>query len=284
MTWTMVLLAILISTLGRVFSEDAKTLIPRFCRFLLRRAASRINRTHGARFCEEWLAHLDETPELTVKLWHAISIYAWGAGRVGREIGYSDDALGRNDVVKRAFDLFVALMTAPAALLFTLIAVFAARLSGCRPFVAREVVGPNGRRFRVWKTGTMRNPRNVAEASAISDLAPPLTHGDCSKVPRGLRLIRRWRLDEIPMLWSVLTGDLSLVGPRMQNKNLMTLTELAKNSIAKPGISGLAQMRTMSSLEPTELAKLDQEYCERRSLVFDLKIISMTLASVLVHR
>lgn len=85
MTWAMFLLAILVSTLGRIFGEDAKTLIPRISRGLLRRAAWRMNPAFGPGFYEEWVAHLEDTPELTLKLWHAPSVYAWGSGAICRQ-------------------------------------------------------------------------------------------------------------------------------------------------------------------------------------------------------
>lgn len=87
MTWATFFLAILVSTLGRIFGEDAKTLIPRLSRGLLRRAARKINPAFGPGFYKEWLAHLEDIPELTLKLWHALSVYAWGAGAICREIG-----------------------------------------------------------------------------------------------------------------------------------------------------------------------------------------------------
>lgn len=290
MTWTMFLVAFVVSVLGRIFAEDAKSLIPRFCRTLLRRAARRIDGKYSDGLYEEWLAHLDETPELTLKLWHALSIFVWGAGQIGHEVGFSDKALHRHDKVKRAFDLSCILLGAPAYLAFVSVAVVASFVAGCKPFVSKEMVGKDGRAIRVWKIGTVRRISSseigILERTNIKwrvDYGSAHRIHDSSAyyvIPRGVRFIRWIGLDWLPILWSVFRGDISLVGPRMLTTDRMTIDGLDEYPRAKPGISGLSQLRAASGAAPSELTKLDQVYCHRRSLVFDLKIIWMTTMDV----
>jgi hypothetical protein len=94
------------------------------------------------------------------------------------------------------------------------------------------------------------------------------------------RILRKLRLDEIPQLFNVLTGEMSLVGPR---PSLPTQTDLiaarqAENVYTvRPGITGLAQIQGLDMSNPLELAKVDGAYVRDRSIVLDLRIIFQTI-------
>lgn len=285
MTWAMFLLAILASTLGRIFGEDTKSLIPRISRALLRQAARRMNPAFGPGFYEEWVAHLEDTPELTLKLWHACSVYLWGAGRICREIGYSHETLRRYDRVKRIFDLSAAILLVPTVFLFVTTVGLAVRLSGHPPFYWETIQGRDNRQIRILRIVTIRK-LDQAERG-IFDQADPRwrfrsgsTH--CVVTPIG-RVLRRTGMDELTMIWNVLRGDLSLVGPRLSKSSQVKRDNDIDAATVKPGISGWSQVNRGIKNE-SENAKLDEEYCERRSLVFDLKIIWLTMVSVFLRR
>jgi lipopolysaccharide/colanic/teichoic acid biosynthesis glycosyltransferase len=100
------------------------------------------------------------------------------------------------------------------------------------------------------------------------------------------RLLRRSSLDELPQLFNVLRGDLSLVGPRpllMEYLSLYT-PEQARRHEAKPGVTGWAQVNGRNALSWDEKFALDVWYVDHRSMALDLRILAMTLARVLSRR
>ena len=102
------------------------------------------------------------------------------------------------------------------------------------------------------------------------------------------RFLRRTSLDELPQLWSVLTGDMSLVGPRpalFNQDDLVALrTRRRRRRGCGPGLTGWAQINGRDELPIAEKARLDAEYLERMSLAFDLRIIAATALSALSGR
>ena len=90
------------------------------------------------------------------------------------------------------------------------------------------------------------------------------------------RFLRRTSLDELPQLWSVLTGDMSLVGPRpalFNQDDLVALRTQAGVEALRPGLTGWAQINGRDELPIPDKVKLDREYLERRSLAFDARIL-----------
>ena len=98
------------------------------------------------------------------------------------------------------------------------------------------------------------------------------------------RFLRRTSLDELPQLWSVLRGDMSLVGPRpalFNQEDLVALRTAGGVHRLRPGLTGWAQVNGRDELPIPEKVRLDVEYSERRSLAFDLRILILTaLAAV----
>lgn len=95
--------------------------------------------------------------------------------------------------------------------------------------------------------------------------------------------IRRSSLDELPQLWSILKGDMSFVGPRPALFNQTELIELRTQlglDIVMPGLTGWAQVNGRDELPITQKVRFDYEYLQRQSLLFDLKIIGLTLLRV----
>jgi len=279
MTLTLFLLAVLASVLGRVIGEDAKTLIPRFSRFLLRQAASRINGNFGAGFYEEWLSHLEETPELTLKLWHALSVYVWGSGLICREIGYSEESLRRYDKVKRAIDLVFVVLISPTALLYVAIMAFAVRFTGSAPFHSAVFAGQYGQPIRVWKITTLK-PTECWKTGDERQIQGVSAHYEFNRFGR---FLRRTSLDRLPILWSVVRGDMSMIGPRLVRPAFGDLENASPYPSTKPGITGWSQVN-MRTGDETDFEKLDQVYSERRSLLFDLKIIWLSLVNLFSSR
>jgi O-antigen biosynthesis protein WbqP len=137
-------------------------------------------------------------------------------------------------------------------------------------------VGRENRLFSMPKFRTMR--------VGAPDVATHLLEDPESWVTPLGRVLRRKSLDELPQLWSVLKGDMSLVGPRpalFNQDDLVALRTEAGIDKLRPGLTGWAQINGRDELPIPQKVGLDREYLERRSLGFDLKIIAATaLAAV----
>jgi lipopolysaccharide/colanic/teichoic acid biosynthesis glycosyltransferase len=108
---------------------------------------------------------------------------------------------------------------------------------------------------------------------------------DDPRVPAVGRLLRRYSIDELPQLWNVVRGDMSLVGPRPLPVSPDAFTGDARRRLrVKPGITGLWQVSGRSKLSWDETVRLDMDYVDRWSLVLDLKILLRTPAAVVRAR
>ena len=193
-----------------------------------------------------------------------------------RPVAAGGAAVGVADV-KRAVDIAGALagLILLSPLLFW--AALAVVLGSPGPALHwSQRVGRNERLFAMPKFRTMRTDTPQV---ATHLLANP----DHWVTPIG-KLLRRTSLDELPQLWSILKGDMSLVGPRpalFNQDDLVTLRRKAGVAALRPGLTGWAQVNGRDELPIAEKARLDAEYARRMSLAFDLQIIAKTaLAAV----
>jgi lipopolysaccharide/colanic/teichoic acid biosynthesis glycosyltransferase len=172
--------------------------------------------------------------------------------------------------VKRLFDLISTI--ASLLLLSPIIAVvfLLVRFQLGRPVIFRQMrPGLNGRSFILYKFRTMTNARD-----AEGNLLP-----DAQRLTRFGRFLRSTSLDELPELWNVLKGDMSLVGPRpllMQYLDRYS-PEQARRHEVRPGITGWAQVNGRNAITWEEKFKLDVWYIDNQTLWLDIKIIFMTI-------
>ena len=178
--------------------------------------------------------------------------------------------------LKRAVDIVIALplvvITAPLVALL----VLAVRLeSPGDPIYRQTRVGKDGKLFEIYKLRTMVHGAEFTGAGLA------IAAGD-SRITRLGALLRRYSLDELPNLWNVLRGEMSIVGPRPTLKGQVDqYTERQRGRLAvKPGITGWAQVNGRASLPWPERIELDLWYVEHRSLALDLQILSRTLGLV----
>jgi lipopolysaccharide/colanic/teichoic acid biosynthesis glycosyltransferase len=174
---------------------------------------------------------------------------------------------------KRALDTILAAAALAVLSPALLVVALAVRLGLGRPVLFRQHrPGRDGRPFELLKFRSMRPARDTGEEK-ITD-AGRLT-------PFG-RWLRRTSLDELPELWNVLRGDMSLVGPRPLLMEYLSLysPEQARRHAVRPGITGWAQVNGRNALSWEEKFHLDVEYVDRLSLVMDLRILALTAAAV----
>ena len=187
--------------------------------------------------------------------------------------------------LKRAGDAALsALLLVAFAPLILLIAA-AIRLSdGGSPFYSQRRLGLMGREFRVWKFRTM-----VEDADHAGAFSGRL--GEDPRVTRLGRFLRRFRLDELPQLWNVLKGDMSLVGPRpewIQEVEVIerVLPHYHIRHLVRPGITGWAQVYFRATNNPgdsLEKLRYDLYYVKNMSAALDLSILLKTAKRVLLH-
>ena len=189
---------------------------------------------------------------------------------------------------KRALDILLVLISLPVTL--PLIAVLAAlvALPGGRPFYAQDRVGRGGRIFRMWKLRTMVPE---ADSSLETHLArdPALraewdAHQKLRHDPRITalgQLLRRSSMDELPQIWNVLRGDMSLVGPRPMMPKQQPLYHGRAYYRLRPGLTGLWQVSARNDSVFAYRAACDNRYERRLSLLLDIKIILFTFIVVL---
>ncbi|HUW19757.1 MAG TPA: sugar transferase [Sedimentisphaerales bacterium] len=177
---------------------------------------------------------------------------------------------------KRCFDIVICLLLLPPGLFVMGLAGLSILIREGRPvFFWHYRVGKNGRLFWIPKLRTLRVDANPYEPSAESDNASLVTVTG--------KFFRRHKLDELPQLFSVLTGHMSLVGPRPELPGVAVTYEplQRKRLLVKPGITGLWQVLGDRKLAMHKDMKYDLYYMRKGSLWLDMKILAMTVAFVL---
>jgi sugar transferase EpsL len=175
--------------------------------------------------------------------------------------------------MKRLFDIVcsAAALLVLSPLLLVLASLVRWKLGS--PVIFRQLrPGRGGRLFEVWKFRTMTEARDPN-----GQLLP-----DAARLPPFGRWLRATSLDELPELWNVLRGEMSLVGPRPLLVEYLPLysAEQARRHELRPGLSGWAQVNGRNALTWDEKFRLDVWYVDHRTFWLDLKIMALTLARV----
>ncbi|MBN2375046.1 MAG: sugar transferase [Sedimentisphaerales bacterium] len=177
---------------------------------------------------------------------------------------------------KRIMDIAAVLLVSPLVILITAAVALIIRItSGPGVIFSQQRAGKNLQPFVLYKFRTMK--------TEVDPFGPSPKTGTDPRLTRLGRALRSSSLDELPQLWNVLKGDMSLVGPRplyvaqAQQWNPRQQLRL----LVKPGLTGLAQISGRGSLTIEEKLELDVKYVENQSLLFDAKIILLTLFAFL---
>lgn len=192
---------------------------------------------------------------------------------------------------KRALDLMLTLAAAPLVLLIVAVAMLLIKLESEGPvLLANERIGMNGRKFRAWKLRSMVvNGDEVLEAHFVKhpeDLPQWQATQKLKKDPRVTRvgrIIRKTSIDELPQLWNVLIGEMSVVGPRPMLESQVAMYGPAFESYkrVRPGITGLWQISGRNHLTFAERARLDAYTIRNWSVWLDVYILIRTVWVVL---
>jgi lipopolysaccharide/colanic/teichoic acid biosynthesis glycosyltransferase len=179
-------------------------------------------------------------------------------------------------IVKRGLDIVIAAIGTTITAPFVALLALAIRLESPGHAIYRQTrIGQHGRPFEIYKLRTMvRGAEFTGAGLAIQE-------GD-DRITRIGAFLRRYSLDELPNLWNVLKGEMSIVGPRPTVPvQVEQYTERQRGRLdVKPGITGWAQINGRASLPWSERIELDLWYVEHASLGLDLKILARTLGMV----
>jgi lipopolysaccharide/colanic/teichoic acid biosynthesis glycosyltransferase len=177
--------------------------------------------------------------------------------------------------LKRTIDIVISLpVTILLSLVFAVIAI-AIELSGKGPIIFKqERAGKNGRPFIFYKFRTMK--------TGVELFGPSPRSGGDPRLTRIGKFLREYSLDELPQLFNVLKGDMSIVGPRPLYISQMAEWDerQKKRLLVKPGLTGLAQISGRGELTQEEKLERDVKYVETANFWLDLKIIFVTIAQV----
>ena len=192
--------------------------------------------------------------------------------------------VGANLVFKRVFDLILGVLLLVPGIPLMVILTAAIKLESPGPAVYRqERVGKDGHTFTTYKFRSM-----VTDAEAGT--GPVFASRDDPRITGIGRFLRRTGFDEVPQIWNVLRGDMSLVGPRPERPHFVAQFEqevsgYSQRHEVRPGITGWAQLNDLRQDTPIEQRTIyDTYYVENWSLTFDLKILVATFVRVFVHR
>ena len=178
--------------------------------------------------------------------------------------------------MKRWFDVALVLISSPVWVPLLLAVALTIGLTMGGPVIFSQVrPGLHGQPFRLFKFRTMREPTSEAERLST----------DADRLTLLGRLLRATSLDELPELWNVLAGEMSLVGPRPLLTEYLPLysSEQARRHEMRPGLTGWAQINGRNAIAWDERFRLDVWYIDNWSLGLDLRILLRTLFKVILR-
>ncbi len=180
--------------------------------------------------------------------------------------------------LKRTFDACVSACALVVLSPLLLIVALIIKLDSKGPVIfSQNRVGKNGNLFKIYKFRTMKV--TAPSEMATADLSDPYTH-----ITRVGRILRKTSLDELPQLFNVFKGDMSLVGPRPLIKSESDVHKLRMREgvyDVRPGVTGWAQVNGRDCVPAEEKVYFDKQYVVKRSIAFDLLILFKTVAVVL---
>lgn len=205
-------------------------------------------------------------------------------GRSAEEDGPSPRGRLYRQSVKRALDIALVILSLPVALPLIALCALAVAAQGGQPFFRQPRVGRGGKVFLMWKLRTMIPDADAALARHLAS-SPELnaewtTHQKLKRDPRITavgQFLRKSSLDELPQLWNVLKGDMSLVGPRPMLPEQQALYPGEAYYRLRPGITGLWQVSERNETFFAYRADCDSKYDRSVSLLLDLKLLILTV-------
>lgn len=183
-------------------------------------------------------------------------------------------------IIKRVIDIIIAFIGSILLIPLLIIIIIAIKIDSSGPILFKQKrVGKNKKYFKIYKFRTMR-------IDTPKDKPTHLLENPEQYITKVGRFLRKTSLDELPQIWNILTGQMSIIGPRPALWNQFDLIEerdkYGANNI-RPGLTGWAQINGRDELLIPEKAKFDGEYVKRMSFLFDCKCFFGTISSIIKH-
>lgn len=190
--------------------------------------------------------------------------------------------------VKRLMDIAAVTLAAPVVVPVVVAVALAVARDGGSPFYSQMRVGRNGKRFRMWKLRSMVTDADDRMATHLATDAEARKEWELTqklrndpRITRIGRLIRKTSLDELPQLWNVLKGDMSLVGPRPMMTCQEALYPGTAYYLLRPGCTGYWQTSARNETTFEARAEYDAAYEQDLSLWTDIKVLARTVGVIL---
>ncbi len=221
----------------------------------------------------------------------ALAALVAGAVIVRDSDAIKEEAKAAAMVTRRTLDIAVSLVVLVLTTPLILLAGIALRISSPGPVFFRQTrIGQDGRPFGMLKIRTMEAHSDEQvfadhlarlEASRHAEMAPRIRIGEDDRITAVGHFLRRWSIDELPNLWNVVRGQMSLVGPRpLVNAEAQMIGLENPRFDVKPGITGLAQIEGRDTITMEERTHYDEVYVKTRSVPLDVKILLRTFTAV----
>ena len=203
-------------------------------------------------------------------------------------VGLKTEAISKYQLGKRVFDIFVSSLLIICFIpLFLVISVLIVTSSGRPIFYSQKRAGKDNNLFTIYKFRSMKSSVNIPSRPSydwkdgVPDNFTFKSGFDATITPAG-KFLRKYSLDELPQLFNVLLGEMSIVGPRPEVTEISVYysPQQAKRLQVKPGITGYAQVNGRSEINHGKKLEYDLYYIENQSFLFDIKIILATLKCV----
>lgn len=221
----------------------------------------------------------------------ALSIgYIWGKLNPSRAVDETtavNTISGTNYLLKRLIDILSGLIGCALTLLLAPLIMLAIRLeSPGHPLFKQQRIGRGGHPFTIYKFRSMRRTAEAELATLVDVQTLPEPAFKIHNDPRVTRVghwLRRWSLDELPQFWNILKGEMSLIGPRPEEAQIVALYNdwHRRRLSVKPGLTGPMQVNGRGDLPLNQRVQLELDYIDNYSLWRDLAIIGRTLPAIL---
>lgn len=223
---------------------------------------------------------------MTMHLYQSVKSNEFESLVVGALDGARTSSVYRG-VAKRALDIMLVLLATLPALMIALPFILLVALDGRSPFYRQRRVGRNGAVFNMWKLRSMvPNADQMLEgylatnpaARSEWDLTQKLRHDP--RITKVGHLIRKTSIDELPQLWNVLKGDMSIVGPRPMMVDQQKIYPGTAYYALRPGITGFWQTSVRNESSFADRAQFDTDYLRQMSFLTDFRVMLRTVRVV----
>lgn len=262
---------LIIAFIGRWLWEEFAAWHPRLCTWLLWFAVRQAPEELRERLAEEWQSHLAETPGFIKKAYAALgfSFAAFRMKPIADAMPTESSSHKASDYLTRGADIVLSSIGIVILSPMLISVGFAVYINNPGPIIFRQIrIGKGGRKFGVFKFRTM-------DMNRIAEKGSP-------KIFAVGALLRQSSIDELPQLFNVLLGDMSLVGPRpiTEAEALQYGRAISSYQAVRPGVTGLSQVRRSWATSHRRRVALNRLFRQKRSLRFYFMLLMLTVPAV----